>query len=379
MSTLFSLEALRAKAGDCLLLHVGTAESRRVVLIDGGPSGVWKEVLRPRLDALRADPAYGADDGPLPMPLVVVSHVDDDHINGVIELFEKVDDTSESLAFVGGLWHNGLHALTSNEIIDETLEADPPAETAAVLASYPQGERLEVLANAIPVPINEQFDGLVVAPPPGAAVPHVDDMTLRVVAPDADRLQALLDDWRKDLERRRKDRDLRPASFDDDSIPNLSSIVILAECGGKRVLLTGDARGDYLVESLERAGLEFTFDEPLDVLKVPHHGSARNMTVETFAATPARHYVISADGKHGNPDLELLRMLLEAREGHDDFTLHFTNAAMTEKLDDGTTRDVGEEVRALLSEAQQTRGFEVEFCDDAAPSLVIDLLEDPLG
>lgn len=313
MTTLFSLEALRAKAGDCLLLHVGTDDARHVVLIDGGPSGVWKDTLRPRLDALRADPAYGADDGPLPMPLVVVSHVDDDHINGVIELFEKVDDTSESLASVGGLWHNGLHVLTSNELVDATLEADPPSEAAAVLASYPQGERLEVLANGIPVPMNGDFGGLVVAPSPGAPLPHVGDMTLRVVAPDADRLQALLDDWRKDLERRREKPDASLASFDDDSIPNLSSIVILAECGGKRILLTGDARGDYLVDSLKRAGLEFTFDEPLDVLKVPHHGSA-HQDPAFLDAVRARVVLTSVgeDNDYGHPAARTLALLRAA-------------------------------------------------------------------
>ena len=45
------------------------------------------------------------------------------------------------------------------------------------------------------------------------------------------------------------------AAFVDKSVPNLSSIVVLAELGGKSMLLTGDARGDKILEGMELAGL----------------------------------------------------------------------------------------------------------------------------
>ena len=45
------------------------------------------------------------------------------------------------------------------------------------------------------------------------------------------------------------------AAYDDDSVPNLSSIVVLAESGEaadrKRILFTGDARGDKILQGLE--------------------------------------------------------------------------------------------------------------------------------
>src|SRR5262252_3492897 len=43
--------------------------------------------------------------------------------------------------------------------------------------------------------------------------------------------------------------------YSDKSVPNLSSIVCLIEKNGKRVLLTGDARGDKIREGLDNAGL----------------------------------------------------------------------------------------------------------------------------
>lgn len=114
------------------------------------------------------------------------------------------------------------------------------------------------------------------------------------------------------------------ASFTDDSIPNLSSIVALAEADGRRVLLTGDARGDKVLAGLEMTGLLAPGGTlSLDLLKVPHHGSDRNLATIFFQRLPARHYVFSGDGEHGNPERATLEMLLEAR-GMDDYVIHLT-------------------------------------------------------
>ena len=52
---IFSLEALRARHGDSLLLHYGTKSDPKLIVIDGGPSGVFKGALKPRLEALREE------------------------------------------------------------------------------------------------------------------------------------------------------------------------------------------------------------------------------------------------------------------------------------------------------------------------------------
>ena len=60
---------------------------------------------------------------------------------------------------------------------------------------------------------------------------------------------------------------------------NGSSIALLAECEGKRCLLTGDAYPGVLMESLERLFAE-RGPAPLrlDAMKVSHHGSRGNTT-----------------------------------------------------------------------------------------------------
>src|SRR6185503_13237830 len=76
---LFTLEALHAKHGDSLLLHYGKPGAPNLIVIDGGPAGVYKTSLRPRLTELKQSRSA---DAPLTIRMMMVSHLDDDHING---------------------------------------------------------------------------------------------------------------------------------------------------------------------------------------------------------------------------------------------------------------------------------------------------------
>jgi hypothetical protein len=117
------------------------------------------------------------------------------------------------------------------------------------------------------------------------------------------------------------------AAFTDSSVANLSSLVVLAEVGKKRILLTGDARGDKVLEGLELAGLlkaDGKSTMHVDVFKVPHHGSDRNADPILFRRVTADHYVFSGDGEHGNPERATLQMLLDERGEDDDYTIHLT-------------------------------------------------------
>lgn len=61
----------------------------------------------------------------------------------------------------------------------------------------------------------------------------------------------------------------------------------------------------------------------VDVLKVPHHGSAHNMEQAFFERVTTNHYVFSGNGEYGNPARRTLEMLFTARGQHG-FVLHFT-------------------------------------------------------
>jgi competence protein ComEC len=83
----------------------------------------------------------------------------------------------------------------------------------------------------------------------------------------------------------------------DASQPNDASVVIMAEHGGVRMLLTGDVE-----PAAQRALLRLGGDLRADVLKVPHHGSAHQED-RMLTAVRARVAVMSvgADNSYGHP------------------------------------------------------------------------------
>ena len=154
------------------------------------------------------------------------------------------------------------------------------------------------------------------------------------------------------------------ADFTDNSVANLSSIVLLAEQHGKTMLLTGDARGDNILKGLDRAGLlDGSGKIKVDILKVPHHGSDRNVSTEFFRKVQAKHYIFSGDGAHGNPDSATLTMLAEAR-GAARYTMWFTH-----KLT---------HITSFVSDdrGNNSRNYEVEYRGRGATSLWVDLNAD---
>ena len=110
------------------------------------------------------------------------------------------------------------------------------------------------------------------------------------------------------------------------------------------MLLTGDARGDKVLEGLQLVGLLEPGEDSkmeVDLLKVPHHGSSNNLDDDFFERIVASHYVFSGDGEHGNPERETLEMLLKARGDEADYTIHLTYPI--EELDEAREDDWNKE------------------------------------
>jgi hypothetical protein len=109
---------------------------------------------------------------------------------------------------------------------------------------------------------------------------------------------------------------LQAESFGDPgevTTPNLASLTLLVEDDTSSLLLTGDARGDQIVEGLKQAGrlVDGRFD--VDVLKVPHHGSENNIDSDFVEAVIARDYVFCGNGNSGNPDKKVIEMMHRRR------------------------------------------------------------------
>jgi hypothetical protein len=325
-----TLEVLRAQFGDCLLLHHGND----LVLIDGGPKGAYDESLKPRLEALIKERG-----GKLFLRMVMVSHIDDDHIIGLADMFEDRAEPDPGPALqwqAGELWLNSFAKVTGGAAKPDTAGAPQTAaleglvgevagaESQAIAVSIPNGNRLVRDAGALDIKLNKSAGGgLVECGDAKTTLAITPGLTFTVLAPAAKRLEKLRAKWEAF---NAKHDDAEPAANVDSSVFNLSSIVVLAEAGGKRALLTGDARSDDILHGLELSGLLPADGSALevDLYKLPHHGSIRNVDKPIFDRVHARNYVISADGTNGNPEDATLKLLCDSRKGDKDWTLWLT-------------------------------------------------------
>jgi beta-lactamase superfamily II metal-dependent hydrolase len=208
------------------------------------------------------------------------------------------------------------------------------------------------------------------APETGGATIDFGALRLTVVGPRQAEIEALRIEWAKQLKEKEKKRGKKAgvAALDIDTTPtNLSSIVCLAEFAKKRMLLTGDARADKILDGLEAAKILRKGEKlDLDLVKVPHHGSSRNLTEKFFDRLRTPEFVISADGEHDNPDIESLKMLSRVRTD-DQFTINMTY---------GKLKHVDAQVHEFFAvEKAAGRDYTVKFRPADAISLRVDLLE----
>lgn len=335
---MFKLHAVQAAFGDCLLLEYGDAAQPRFVLIDGGPARTYQTHLKPAVQRLVTNRGQ--------IELAVLSHVDNDHVIGLLDLFGELQARAEAgLKHLGvkALWHNAfsqtigraLDEATLREVPDLSAWAQDLADPLDVVArGIAEGDQLQRGAATLGIPINPNFDGGLVLSEAGARH-SLEDLDIRVLGPSPKALEKLRKQWLAWLERQ-KDRDIAPGR--DQSVPNLSSIMLLAETGGARALLPGDGRGDEIIDGLKTSAAWPAGDTfQVDLLKLPHHGSARNVTPEFFRTIKADRYLICADGTNGNPDPPTLDWLVAAaRDERREFEMIATS--QTQSLTDFLAR-----------------------------------------
>jgi Metallo-beta-lactamase superfamily len=167
---LLKLIVVQAEYGDCLLLQSFEGSNLISILIDGGPSQTYERNLKPTLDMNL--PSKKLD-------LVILSHMDNDHVLGLLDLFEAIKREKESggsqVLKVSGLWHNSFSDLIRSNIdankLTRTLFLSNPffaiendnkitdLPALGALKGISEGRDLIKLAQNLKIPINSQFGG----------------------------------------------------------------------------------------------------------------------------------------------------------------------------------------------------------------------------
>jgi beta-lactamase superfamily II metal-dependent hydrolase len=328
MSDRLSVTMLPAKEGDCLHVAYGPDDNRRHLLVDAGRQWTWKNALGEHL----------RHQGVEQLDLVVVSHIDRDHIDGMLALARDPDFDIE----VGDFWFNTWDHLLGKAIAPVESEDDIEHFGAKM------GEELSTAVIKNDWPWNHHFNGASVElrDDPGANVIGLGDLTLTLLSPSRAKLEALKTNWKAECKKAGltpgatvedyvvEEDDIEPfgpinidqlaaeAFEEDGSEANGSSIAFILDYKGARVLLSGDAHVALLVESLKALGASAADPMQLAAFKVPHHGSKYNVSNELLGLMNCGHYLVSTNGnyfKHPE-DVAIARLIKHGTPGS---VLHF--------------------------------------------------------
>jgi beta-lactamase superfamily II metal-dependent hydrolase len=334
----FNINFLPAKYGDCIWMEYGNIRSIHRVLIDGGTGGT-KLVLNELIQMLPKSERH--------FDLIVVTHVDRDHIEGILRLVEedKLDFT------VGDLWFNGWTHLPGNED-DESFGAI-------------QGEKLTQRILFHKLSWNNAFGGKAIVIPHQGQLPVINlpgGIKLTLLSPLIESLANLKTKWCGEVlkaglipgfgaEEVKEEEDeiesfgewtidvesLNEIDFMEDTAEaNASSIAFIAEYSGISVLFAGDSHPSKILDSLNKL---YENKAPVTVMKLSHHGSSHNTSPELLEKLDCKKYVISTNGAiYKHPDNATIARVIK-RGGNDtelifNYKTQYTNVWESKNLQD---------------------------------------------
>lgn len=341
-----------AKNGDAFLLTTLLPEPIHI-LIDGGYGSTYKEHIFPDLSLL-ASKGQSLD-------IVVATHIDSDHIGGLIEFFQSNGSAlSPEVIPVKQVLYNSLRSINSVEesaLVDDDLIllreissiGFPLGEEVSELEiSAKQGSALGalLLRGSYSWNLSEGYKSINTLDSQSLEVSK--NIKLQILSPSKQRLEQLKSWWIKELRRlgfigsvgnghnfddafeflcaQKKAEDaveiLTPISHQntcsleksyspDISLTNASSIAFIANLGEMKFLFMGDAWSEDIECQLE----EMKKDKEMlvfDAIKISHHGSVHNTSPKLLTLVDSPAFFISSDGtRHNHPDIEVLTAIVD--------------------------------------------------------------------
>ena len=327
---------LPAKSGDCFLLET----DKKRILIDGGYHSTYHNELKSLLVST-SNPE---------IDLLIVTHIDRDHIEGVIELLKDKMPIKQ-------IWFNSYehlpkkvasHGLNDDEVDILREYTMPQIQHEGIWehdVSAVQGETLSELITQNQVKWNTSVQGKAIC------IENIRSMCLNtntkivLISPTEYQLSNLAQAWINELKRKKwtfvatndvrfggameafflssittSDVQEREISYNpklsipelaeqtaspDKSITNASSISVLIDRMGKKLLFLADGAEEQIIPALDDLRTNY-----FDVIKLSHHGSLKNAT-KLFDNIDGEYFLISTNGiQHDHPHIATIAKII---------------------------------------------------------------------
>lgn len=303
------------KSGDCIAMRYGDLvkgkEKQTVIVVDGGYAGTWKDTLKPLLRNY-----YNCEiNGKLHIDLVVLSHPDLDHVSGLVEMAKDEDVEIEMI-----MMHRPWEELSPSWFRDGRITKDSLKDRL--------GDAFEKAKELDDVTKN------VTKPKLNVGKCNHKGASITILGSTSEFYKTCIANYEKTPQQAnnvvnlpqsqsiKKSIDFEPYIegeikwYDDEttSAINESSLIILFEYDGVKVLLTGDAGKEGLRNAINYAYLNNITLNDCNIIKMPHHGSRKNVNpsiMKEFAGSEKLYYSCASDDLGHHPSKRLINLMKE--------------------------------------------------------------------
>lgn len=301
-----NIKFLKAGTGDCIIIN----HNSKNIIIDGGNESTYliSEYYKIKSRNEKVD-------------FLIVTHHDDDHIKGVLDLFKEIETRNEE-PFIENIIFNSPRKILNK--IEKIKDSN--------LLSYKQARELEkYLINRTNVNWETSLNtaeletkiNLVFNDP---------SLSFKIFSPNKDILEKYASnkgayltsdyrcDWSSPISTLIKTIDDKSQ---DASSSNMTSIVLLLTYKDSNYLFTGDVTPIRLSEIIDQIRLQ---NESVDfeLIKLPHHASYRSLNSEILQKLNCKNFVISTNSKkHYLPNKKAFLKIINNRKSNEAISFFF--------------------------------------------------------
>ncbi|MBA4852005.1 ComEC/Rec2 family competence protein [Emticicia sp. BO119] len=302
----------QAECGDAAKISFkGNDGLNHHIMIDAGYERTFRHILVDEIKKI-----IGKKEN---IDLWVISHIHDDHIGGIIKYLDAIK--SGEVRDIVKNWYYNLprsynHPSSGmlSEIVSSAKSIDQGDKLYYYLKSQSKLSSLDISSES-----DEQ---------------NLFGMRIQILSPSSEKLTSLrkkysdhkfmalerseLDSISEAKKAKNYDYSTKLDDFDfsfweeDDSEENGSSISILTELNGKRILWLADSHPSDVIKSLKAQGYSIGNKLKCDWVKVAHHGSKGNNSNDLYDIIECSNYLMSVNGenKHYLPTKEAMARII---------------------------------------------------------------------
>lgn len=317
------LNILPAYNGDAILIKTYDENNVEVIiLIDGGTAATFEYFLKKELEDISK------------IDLLVLTHIDNDHIGGLIKFFENslIEEVK-----IEEIWYN-----------QPDVEFYEPSSEKALI-SVRQGEDWKALIK------NKKKDVVIKEITTQNKIISIKGLHFNILSPTLEIKNELYDDWLKERAKLKiidpnktalisasspsyskslqelNKYDFKPEKSIEKDIYNSSSIAFLLKCPDLSLLLLADSRAEVITRSLQHLNYHDSNPVEVDFVKVSHHGSLNNTSQELLSLINSNNYLISTNGGssiHKHPSRETIARIVCKKNRNDEILNIYTNYSL---------------------------------------------------